>query len=73
MSFCVARGIPLSYMTAWKGGVTPGPEYIDTYNWVHLLSSWNSEYCQSAILQYKIKLFNQVWTVGMPEEDLHSL
>ena len=57
MSYCVAQAILLSYMTAWMGGVSLGPEYIDTYNWVCLLSTWNSEYSYSAILQYKIKVF----------------
>ena len=32
MSDCVEQATLLSYMTAWMGGVTLGPGYIDTYN-----------------------------------------
>ena len=39
MSYCVAQGTPLSYMTAWTEGVSLGPGYIGAYNGVHLLSS----------------------------------
>ena len=39
------------------GGGSLGPGYMDTYGWVPFLSTWNSEYCLSAMLQYKIKLF----------------
>ena len=31
MSYFVAQGTPFSYMTAWMGGVSLGPGYLDTY------------------------------------------
>ena len=70
MSYCVAQGTPLSYMTTWMGGVTLGPGYIQLSVFtVHL----KLRILLCTILQYKIKFFNKVWIVGMLEEYLHSL
>ena len=65
MSCCVAQGTPLSYMTAWMGGVSLRPGYPDTYGWIPLLSTWNSEYCLPAIIPVQslshVQLFVTPW------------
>ena len=49
------------YAAAWMGGVSLEQEYMDTYDWVPLLSTWNSKYCELAILQNKSKKKKILW------------
>ena len=64
MSFCVAQGTPLNYMTTWMGGVFWGPEYMDTY----VESVYSPSETQNIVNQLysnTIKIFDKVWIVGM--------